>query len=584
MFLGNRKTAGETGLSSTTPNAGDDDYVANQLNQYASKENNLVRLAGTAATGANVAVVGTRTAVKRDHAWGADLVPSNSTAPVTGTAQVYAAIPGTPDVVGSGSKPYFVPPVTQNLHYDADGNLDADGVWAYAYDAENRLVSMTTLLPAGVGHKRWNLSFVYDYLGRRVQKTATNLDTTTDPTPSYTRRYIYNGWNLVAELDSTGTTLKRSYTWGLDLAGSFSATGGVGALLQVTDHTVNRNYFTAYDHNGNVTALTRDDGVLAAAYEYGPFGEPMRADVNPADTTMQDNSFRFSTKFTDAESGLVYYGKRFYSPSFGRFIIKDPIEEAGGVNLYGFVANNPVSRLDVLGMLLQCTYIDKIYKDGHIETQFLGCVEVNMGGTGTTDNSNNQPNNNAGSTTAAPNNADKDREKRKKDCATLKGMMGVYANIGRGQLDEIGVTGRELNKVGDYYAYGGLAVVTAGSIFDTIRGAYKAGAEAVEQVKQFNGYVDGTPFLIHEVRENWKSGYAASVELSTYATEGLSSGVKELTKWASITTLVQDNVSGVLSDTISEDIRSLSLNHSDTLNRLRQTNKEFKDKGCNEFY
>ena len=56
-----------------------------------------------------------------------------------------------------------------------------------------------------------------------------------------------------------------------------------------------------YGHNGNVAALERDDGILATAYEYGPFGEPMRADV--FDTVMADNSFRFSAKFTDVESG-----------------------------------------------------------------------------------------------------------------------------------------------------------------------------------------------------------------------------------------------------------------------------------------
>jgi len=49
------------------------------------------------------------------------------------------------------------------------------------------------------------------------------------------------------------------------------------------------------------------------------------------------------------ETGLVYYGHRFYSPSLGRFINRDPIEEQGGLNLYGFCGNNTVNRWDVLG-------------------------------------------------------------------------------------------------------------------------------------------------------------------------------------------------------------------------------------------
>jgi RHS repeat-associated protein len=63
------------------------------------------------------------------------------------------------------------------------------------------------------------------------------------------------------------------------------------------------------------------------------------------------NPFRFSTKFTDDESGLVYYGHRFYSATLGRFINRDPKEEQGGINLYGFCRNNPINAWDYLGLL-----------------------------------------------------------------------------------------------------------------------------------------------------------------------------------------------------------------------------------------
>src|SRR5690606_13726660 len=108
-------------------------------------------------------------------------------------------------------------------------------------------------------------------------------------------------------------------------------------------------YLPAYDGNGNVAALLNaDTGALAAAYEYAAFGEPLRAQTY--DPTVADNPWRFSTKFTDVETGLVYYGHRYYEPKNGRFINRDPIEEDGGVNLYGFVANNPLRYLDYLGM------------------------------------------------------------------------------------------------------------------------------------------------------------------------------------------------------------------------------------------
>jgi RHS repeat-associated protein len=57
----------------------------------------------------------------------------------------------------------------------------------------------------------------------------------------------------------------------------------------------------------------------------------------------------FSTKYYDWETGLSYYGHRYYSAALGRWINEDPIEEDGGSNLYAFVGNNPINLYDVLG-------------------------------------------------------------------------------------------------------------------------------------------------------------------------------------------------------------------------------------------
>jgi RHS repeat-associated protein len=85
---------------------------------------------------------------------------------------------------------------------------------------------------------------------------------------------------------------------------------------------------------------------VAAAYEYSPFGEILRAGGSMA----KANPFRFSSKFTDDESGLIYYGHRYFSPELGRFINRDPSEEQGGANLYSFCGNNGVSAWDRLGL------------------------------------------------------------------------------------------------------------------------------------------------------------------------------------------------------------------------------------------
>ncbi len=186
-------------------------------------------------------------------------------------------------------------------------------------------------------------------MGRRVQKRV--VDVTQNQEIS-ARRFLYDGWNLVAEYAAPGGTtcgaLLRSYTWGLDIVNTMASAGGVGALLQIADHPTGKTFLPTYDGNGNIAALLNAaSGALAAAYEYSPYGEPLRAQT--FDPVVADNPFRFSTKFTDVETGLVYYGRRYYSPSQGRFLGRDTKQEKGGLNLYGFCRNNSINMWDVLG-------------------------------------------------------------------------------------------------------------------------------------------------------------------------------------------------------------------------------------------
>jgi RHS repeat-associated protein len=85
---------------------------------------------------------------------------------------------------------------------------------------------------------------------------------------------------------------------------------------------------------------------LTANYEYGPFGEVIRITGSAG----KANPIRFSSKYTDDESGLAYYGYRYYNPSTGRWPSKDPIEERGGLNLYVIVGNKPVNLVDFVGL------------------------------------------------------------------------------------------------------------------------------------------------------------------------------------------------------------------------------------------
>ncbi len=339
--VGNRQDSGEIGNAY-------DSYSVNNLNQYSSRGNHTVRVFGNTNLTATVGISGGTSVGQLERNFGGDFIPSNGSGPAQGTITVTATMPNsTPSTV---NRNYVVPPQVQSFSYDADGNLTADALWTYAYDAENRLISMTSQLPSGFANSYLQLTFTYDYANRRVEKNVYN--TSTQQTV-LDRRYIYDGNNLVAETD-TGGKILRSYSWGLDLAGSLDATGGVGALLEITNYAYNgstltgtTNYFPQFDGNGNVAALVRGDGVTAAVYEFGPFGEYLRSEV--FDSAIADNPFKFSTKFSDTETGLINYGNRYYNPSLGRFINRDPIEEAGGINLYGFCGNDGIDRFDVLG-------------------------------------------------------------------------------------------------------------------------------------------------------------------------------------------------------------------------------------------
>jgi RHS repeat-associated protein len=167
----------------------------------------------------------------------------------------------------------------------------------------------------------------------------------------------------IVELNGTNGAVVRSYVWGLDLSESLDGAGGVGGLLWVrlSGGAAAGVHFVTYDGNGNVwTLVSASTGTETARYEYGPFGEPLRLTGAAA----ASNPFRFSTKRTEDGTGLVLYEMRVYVPSLGRWPNGDPIGERGGRNLYGFVRNNPLGRIDRLGLS------DRNSPSGNLEIPF----------------------------------------------------------------------------------------------------------------------------------------------------------------------------------------------------------------------
>ena len=131
---------------------------------------------------------------------------------------------------GTNTGNVFVPTATESYGYDADGNMTNDGRWTFTWDGENRLVSMQALSSVPTGAKK-KLDFTYDYQGRRTQKIVSTWNGSSYVAAS-TNKFVYDGWNLVAELNETNGII-RSYLWGSDLSGAMQGAGGVGGLLAI---------------------------------------------------------------------------------------------------------------------------------------------------------------------------------------------------------------------------------------------------------------------------------------------------------------------------------------------------------------
>ncbi len=271
----------------------------------------------------------------------------------------------------------YVPPQQEALAYDADGNLRSDGRWLYTWDGENQLVRMVERelaynAPAGTNPPpRTMLEFVYDHQHRRSAKRVFRVTGNSGVPDSVASAvllshtlYLYEGWNLVAELDALNLNAPmRTYVWGSDLSGTMAGAGGVGGLLlvkhyQYSFHTTtyvktNKSvrYLTHSDANGNVMSLLALEGTdinrLVGTFDYDPFG---RRVVDTLPVGQEACPIGFSSKYEDRETGMLYYGYRYYSPEMGRWVNRDPIEESGGVNLYGMVGNDAVNRWDYLGL------------------------------------------------------------------------------------------------------------------------------------------------------------------------------------------------------------------------------------------
>ena len=198
----------------------------------------------------------------------------------------------------------------QTLTYDNNGNLRSDGTNTYTWNARNQLASMN-----GMG---LTASFQYDALERRRTKSINGSATS----------FLYDGVNAVQE-QSGGSATANMMTLAIDqLITRADSSGTVSSLT---------------DALGTIIALTDSTGAIQTQYSYEPFGKTTATGAANA------NSSKYTTREDDG-NGLYAFRNRYYSPTLQRFISEDPIGLTGGINLYAYAGNNPISFRDPFGL------------------------------------------------------------------------------------------------------------------------------------------------------------------------------------------------------------------------------------------
>jgi RHS repeat-associated protein len=223
----------------------------------------------------------------------------------------------------------------KSYSYDANGNMLTRGNQTLTWDIDNRVSSIAI---SGGG----STSMEYDYAGVRVKKNA----------PAGITLYPFAGY----EIDPNGV-ITKFIRIGIE---NFASKKGTN------------KYFYHNDHLESVNVITDIAGTRVQLNEYDPWGTVSRSEgaIDPA--------HRFTGQKLDPETGLYYYGGRYYDAEIGRFISADPFVQTPldpqNLNRYSYVVNNPQNYIDPDGYFHRHKK-----KKGGFFSRFFGIFSIIIG-------------------------------------------------------------------------------------------------------------------------------------------------------------------------------------------------------------
>ena len=213
------------------------------------------------------------------------------------------------------------------------------------YTAAGQLYYAITTTPGAGGEYDYSWTW-YDGAGSRVMAVQGHGDAPTpqDPHDYWSRRvyFVEDGPNVALQLGPDGV-LERHVTAGLDAPVAVRRYSDAGPLLGTWTLVSDRQGTTlgALDSLGAQIAA-------AAAVSHNPFGAV--EGLAPAGSEAPVSGYTGAAQSVSNGGGMVYLRNRWYDPQSGRFLTQDPIGLAGGVNLYAYAGNDPISFSDPFGL------------------------------------------------------------------------------------------------------------------------------------------------------------------------------------------------------------------------------------------